>query len=326
MRPVTINLEVAGNPADFNEDDKKNIANGLASQIGVDPSRVVVDIAPAGATKASKGSQMLNLLQAQAEPKMMLLITIKGEPTGVGTPASALAGALAAVPVAKLSAATGLKVMAAPRVITPADEQVAMDQIDAEFNGAVNKNKAKVDEAKKLVKDGELELQAMKDGLNKEKDQTKDAIAGTAKKVKAAEQEAASKKAEGQAKDSDKLKAIAAKEEEIELKKKEAGITAAALPPAGATFGSDPALLSRERIPAGQPCKVLLQESEDVPWEFREFKGTVACAEGFVCGNVRDIAAISYFKEGSDVSTEMSGTVYYCAPDKPVKKIAAPKA
>jgi hypothetical protein len=319
---VTINMEVQGSPEDFDEDAKRDIAAKLASSMGVDPSRVSVDVAPMGAMSRGLASAFFQMfLQATAVDKMQLVITIKG---GKGLSAKALANKLAATPMESLGAALGMLILSTPKVVTKADEMAALEAADQEFNAAVNKNKAKVDAVKGQVAAEEAELKAMKDGMQQEKAADKAKVAEAEKKAAAATNDKAAKKAEGSNKETEKMKAIVEKEAKIAETKKLAKAAEVALPPAGANFGSDPALLSRERIPGGQPCKILVQESNEIAWEFREFKATVACAEGYVCGHMRDIAAISYFKEGSDVSTEMSATVYYCAP--PTKAMKAAKA
>merc|ERR1711871_943923 len=148
----------------------------------------------------------------------------------------------------------------------------------------------KVDDMKQEIAQHEAKIADMEEKAEKDKAAEKTKIDKEEKQKKVADQKAADKEA-----------VRIAEEEEVKN------------PPPGSKFSADPAMTNTEKIPAGQPCKVLLQESEETPWEFRAFKAPQKCEEGYSCDKVRDIAAISYFKEGSDVSTEISGTVYYCA-------------
>merc|ERR1712185_20504 len=108
-------------------------------------------------------------------------------------------------------------------------------------------------------------------------------------------------------------KEIEVKKAKVEEEKKKAEQEEEKNPAPGSKFTSAPVMLNTDAIKAGEPCKVMLQESEDRPWEFRGFEAPQKCEDGYICGKTRDIAAISYFKSDSDESTEISGTVYYCA-------------
>merc|ERR1711907_751899 len=97
----------------------------------------------------------------------------------------------------------------------------------------------------------------MKEEIKKHEDEIQE---GEEKAEKAKEQE---KKEE---------KEIEVKKAKVEEEKKKAEEEEQKNPAPGSKFTSDPVMLNTDAIKAGEPCKVMLQESEDRPWEFRGFE------------------------------------------------------
>merc|ERR1711918_96994 len=148
---------------------------------------------------------------------------------------------------------------------------------------------------KQEIAQHEAKIADMEEKAEKDKAAEKTKIDKEEKQKKVADQKAADKEAVRIAEEESQQKEIETKRAKVEEEKKKAEEEEVKNPPPGSKFSADPALMNSEKIPAGQPCKVLLQESEETPWEFRAFKAPQKC------------------EEGSDVSTEISGTVYYCA-------------
>merc|ERR1711871_639382 len=139
------------------------------------------------------------------------------------------------------------------------------------------------EDMEKLQETVEKEQSAEKAKVEQEEKSKKKAAQAAADKeaVRLAEEEAQAKQ------EAEKLKTV---EEEIKN------------PAPGMKLTQDPILPATGKIPKGQPCKVLLQEADDSPYEFRTYKTNAVCEDGFNCDTDRDIAAISYFKEDSDIS------------------------
>merc|ERR1711871_737155 len=135
----------------------------------------------------------------------------------------------------------------------------------------------------------------------------------SAEKAKVEQEEKSKKKAVRLAEEEAQAKQEAEKLKTVEEEKKKAEEEEIKNPAPGMKLTQDPILPATGKIPKGQPCKVLLQEADDSPYEFRTYKTNAVCEDGFNCDTDRDIAAISYFKEDSDISIEISGSVFYCA-------------
>jgi DNA polymerase III gamma/tau subunit len=305
-------MEVAGSADDMDDAAKANMAGQLAGRVGVSPDRIKIDIMPM--VKVAKTFFQIFLLQAGDADKMKVMITILPDRSGKGgPPPGSLAESIASMPVDQLSSVMGVQVLSAPKVITLEEERQALEAAEAETAGALAKRAAKIGAATQKVTQAESELQTMQKTMVAEREKSKLQSAAAKQGAKKALEEAEAKKAEIAANEVKMMKKIAAKEKVIDEQRKQEKAEKDSTPPPGAEFISDVALMSRERITGGQPCKILIQETEEAPWELREFRGQVACSEGFMCGKTKDIAAISYFQSGSEVSQEMSAFAYYCS-------------
>merc|ERR1711871_769526 len=157
------------------------------------------------------------------------------------------------------------------------------------------------------------DMEKLQETVEKEQSAEKAKVEQEEKSKKKAAQAAADKEAVRLAEEEAQAKQEAEKLKTVEEEKKKAEEEDIKNPAPGMKLTQDPILPATGKIPKGQPCKVLLQEADDSPYEFRTYKTNAVCEDGFNCDTDRDIAAISYFKEDSDISIEISGSVFYCA-------------
>lgn len=309
-------MEAEGDPDEFNKAmtpaKKAKMATELSKSAGsaLDPAdltiRAVASTSPVGFAPMQKGA--VNLVGAQgwtsasAEIKYMTILTIIKVQPGQKAMGDAFKAAVSDMPVADLSSLVGAKVTTAPKT-----SDLPMNEV---FEREAKKRSG---DAEKALKEAE---QALKVVIKAEDDQNKKEVKAKVEKEKAeekkkvddaaAEMEEAAKTVKEQVKVADKLqKEVVAAKKEDERKDEE--------PRAGEKLVG-PVLVNSLPIQEGEPCRVFLQSDFEGPChEQRSFTSKVGCAEGLECGPVRDIGAVSYYKAGGAVTTDISGSVVFCS-------------